>query len=197
MPVHVVDYSPAWPVEFERVADVLRSALGGLTAEVEHVGSTSVPGLPAKPILDIDVIVNAADVPAAIGALTSLGYVHRGDLGVAGREAFFAPDAAPARHVYVCERDSLSVRNHLTVRDVLRARQDLREKYAAVKLRLAADPSIDMTAYIAGKSEVLQEVLATGGLTAKERAEILGVNVAGGGDPSVSQVMETVTFRDP
>lgn len=183
MPVLVVAPSPAWPAEFERVADVLRAALVGLAADVEHVGSTSVPGLPAKPVLDIDVIVDAAEVPGAVAALEALGYVHRGDLGVTGRQAFSSPDDSPARHVYVCERGCLSVRNHLAVRDVLRARADLREKYAAVKLGLAADPSIGMTAYIAGKSAVLQEVLAAGGLAEAERTQILGVNGAGG-DPS-------------
>ncbi len=120
------------------------------------------PGLAAKPILDIDVVVDARDVPAAITALESVGYVHRGDLGVAGREAFHAPDA-PRRHVYVCTAGTTNVRNHLAVRDVLRSRDDLRDAYAAVKTALAADPAMDIDTYLAGKSAVLQEVLAASG----------------------------------
>ena len=177
MPVQVVAYSPEWPRAFERVAGPLRAALAGLpSAAVEHVGSTAVPGLAAKPILDIDVIVDGPEVPAAVAALAGLGYRHGGDLGLAGREAFEAPDADPPRHVYVCRRGTLHVRNHLAVRDTLRERPDLRDAYAGVKLALAADPRIDMAAYLAGKSEVLQAVLAASGLTPEERLQILRLN---------------------
>ena len=180
MPIDVVPYSPDWPVHFERVARDLRVALAVVPgARVEHVGSTSVPGLAAKPILDIDVIVEADQVAPAVAALEAVGYVHRGDLGVAGREAFRAPDEDPRRHVYVCRAETLSVRNHLAVRDVLRVRADLRDAYAEVKVALAADPSMDMDTYLAGKSAVLQEVLAAADLTEDERREILRVN-----DPS-------------
>ena len=161
--IRVVDWSPQWAEQFEAVAAVLRDALAGIgSASVEHVGSTSVPGLAAKPILDIDVVVDAADVPAAVTALESVGYVHRGDLGVTGREAFFAPDE-PRRHVYVCTAGTTNVRNHLAVRDVLRSRDDLRDAYASVKLALAADPAMDIDTYIAGKSAVLQQVLEVSG----------------------------------
>jgi GrpB-like predicted nucleotidyltransferase (UPF0157 family) len=162
-PVEVVDWSPRWAEQFDEVAAVLRDALGGVTsARVEHVGSTSVPGLAAKPILDIDVIVEAPDVSAAIAALESVGYVHRGDLGVTGREAFHAP-GPPRRNVYVCTAGTANVRNHLAVRDVLRTRDDLRDAYADVKRALADDPGMDIDTYIAGKSAVLQRVLEASG----------------------------------
>jgi GrpB-like predicted nucleotidyltransferase (UPF0157 family) len=162
--VEVVAWSPDWAVQFEAVAGVLREALADVPgARVEHVGSTSVPGLAAKPILDVDVIVGAEHVTAAVRALEGVGYVHRGDLGVAGREAFRAPDRAPYRHVYVCTAGTLNVRNHLAVRDVLRRRADLREAYAAVKLALAADPDMEMDAYLAAKSLVVQEILRASG----------------------------------
>ena len=173
-------YDPSWPIRFEEVAETLREALAdGPEASVEHVGSTSVPGLAAKPILDIDVIVAPEDVPAAVKALVRIGYQHRGDLGVAGREAFFAPDEDPRRHVYVCAADTLNVRNHLAVREALRRRDDLRDEYAAVKLALAADPDMDIDTYIARKSDVLQKILAVSDLTDAERRQILSLN-----DPS-------------
>lgn len=173
-------YDPSWQDRFEKVAAALSGALAdGPTAAVEHVGSTSVPGLAAKPILDIDVIVAPEDVPAAVAALVRIGYVHRGDLGVAGREAFFAPDEDPRRHVYVCAAGTLNVRNHLAVRDVLRRRDDLRDEYAAVKLALAAEPDLDIDTYIARKSDVIQKVLAASDLTDAERGQILSLN-----DPS-------------
>jgi len=138
MAIEVVAYSPEWPVQFERVAGDLTAALTSVPgATVEHVGSTSVPGLAAKPILDIDVLVDPRYATDAIAALARIGYVHRGDLGVVGREAFDAPDDEPRRNVYVCQAGTLNVRNHLAVRDVLRRREDLRDEYAAVKLALA------------------------------------------------------------
>ena len=134
------------------------------------------PGLAAKPILDIDVIVEGAEMAAAVTALESIGYVHRGDLGVTDREAFFAPDESPRRNVYVCRAGTLHVRNHLAVRDVLRRRPDLRDEYAAVKLELASEPDMDIDTYIARKSAVLQRVLAASDITEDERLEILRLN---------------------
>ena len=180
-PVEVVDASPRWAGEFAEVSSVLREALADIvSASVEHVGSTSVPGLAAKPVIDIDVIVTRAELSAAVAALERVGYVHRGDLGVVGREAFHAPDVAPRRNVYVCESGTLNVRNHLAVREVLRTRADLRDAYGAVKQALAADPEMDIDTYLAGKSAVLQQVLeASGAFGAEELRAIRRLN-----DPS-------------
>ena len=175
--VEVVEWTPRWAEQFAEVAAALREALRDVpSARVEHVGSTSVPGLVAKPILDIDVIVDAVDVHAAVAALESVGYVHRGDLGVTGREAFHAPDE-PRRHVYVCTAGTANVRNHLAVRDVLRSDAGLRDAYAEVKRALAADPDMDIDTYIAGKSAVLQQVLEVSGeFTDDELAAIHRLN---------------------
>lgn len=180
MAVEVVPYREEWPAQFGVVAQELRRALVAVpSARVEHVGSTSVPGLAAKPVIDIDVVVSSSDVGPAILALEELGYVHRGDLGVAGREAFRSPAGEPRRNVYVCKAGTLNVRNHLAVRDVLRRRDDLRDEYAAVKNALSADPDMDIGRYIAGKSDVLQRVLAASSLvTEEERQEILRLNRA-------------------
>ena len=173
MSIEVVDWSPRWAEQYDEVAAVLREALTGIrSATVEHVGSTSVPGLPAKPILDVDVVVEAPDAPAAIAALESVGYVHRGDLGVVGREAFHAP-GAPRRNVYVCTAGTANVRNHLAVREVLRGRDDLRDAYADVKRALAADPDMDIDTCIAGKSAVLQEVLEVSGEFSAEELDAI------------------------
>jgi GrpB-like predicted nucleotidyltransferase (UPF0157 family) len=127
-------------------------------------------------VIDIDVIVQEEDVPAAIAALARVGYRHIGDLGLRGREAFRAPDGAPTRNVYVCTDGSLHLRNHLAVRDVLRRRSDLRDEYGAVKLRLAADPTMDMDRYYDGKSDVLQRILEVADLHEDERDAILRLN---------------------
>lgn len=161
MVVEVVPYRPAWRAQAAQVIADLACALTDVTVEsIEHVGSTSVAGLAAKPILDIDVIVTREHVCAAIEALCSAGYRHQGDLGFSDREAFDAPDRNPRRHVYVCEAGTHHVLNHLAVREVLRARPDLRDEYGSLKLELAADPAMDIDTYIARKSAVLQKVLA-------------------------------------
>ena len=134
------------------------------------------PGLAAKPVLDIDVIVDHSDVTPAVVALVGIGYHHLGDLGIAGREALRAPDEQPRRNVYICTAGSLGVRNHLAVRDVLRRRPDLRDEYAAVKLDLASDPEMDIDTYIARKSRVIQKVLAASGMTEAERTQIAALN---------------------
>lgn len=175
--IEVVPYSKDWPVQFTAVAAKLRQALRTVpVVSIEHVGSTSVPGLPAKPVLDIDVIVERQHVVSALSALAAIGYIQRGDLGVPDREALTAPDEGPRRHVYVCVAGTLHLRNHLAVRDVLRRRPDLRDRYAAVKTELARDPHMDIATYLAGKSSVLQEVLALSDLSEEEKATIYRLN---------------------
>lgn len=177
MAVEVVPYRGTWRTSAAQVIAELESALIDVRVEsIEHVGSTSVPGLAAKPVLDIDVIVALEHVPAAIAALSSAGCRHQGNLGMPGREAFEAPDYDPRRYIYVCEAGALAVRNHLAVREVLRARSDLRDEYGSLKLALADDPAMDIDTYIARKSAVLQKVLAESDLSQAERLQILETN---------------------
>lgn len=177
MAVDVVPYSGEWPVQFVLVARELSRALHAVPViSIEHVGSTAVPDLAAKPILDIDIVVQRQDVDATLSALADVGYVHRGDLGVTDREALAAPDERPPRHVYVCVEGTLHLRNHLAVREVLRRRSDLCERYGALKLELSCDPDLDIATYVAAKSGVLQDVLAAADLSGDELALILALN---------------------
>ncbi len=173
----VVAPSPHWAEQYQAVAKDLAAALAPVPVEaIEHVGSTSVPGLPAKSILDIDIIVQRSNLRPAVQALEQAGYLHIGDLGVTDREAFTAPDESPSRNVYLCVANTLHVRNHLAVRDALRARPDLRDRYGAVKLQLASEPGMDIPRYLAGKSMILQEILALSNLTAEDKQTILELN---------------------
>ncbi|MFK4836445.1 GrpB family protein [Microbacterium sp. ZW T2_14] len=177
MGITVVPYSREWPEQFARVAGDLERALGDVPVlSIEHVGSTSVPGLAAKPVIDIDVVVRREDLPATITALVAAGYTHRGDLGVADRESMAAPDDDPRRNVYVCVEGTLHLRNHLAVRAILRERPDLRDRYGAIKTELARDPTMNIEQYLALKSPVLQDVLALSDLTDAEKRAILAVN---------------------
>lgn len=164
--ITVVDYDPAWPAVFETLRTRLLDALGGLAASIEHVGSTAVPGLAAKPVIDIDVVVRSpADVPEAITRLTTLGYVHRGQLGVDGREAFRASASLPRHHLYLCVERNLALENHLAIREALRASPALAAEYAVLKQRLAAEFPHDGDRYTAGKTGFLLSVLRQAGWT--------------------------------
>ena len=99
--IEVVDYDPHWPETFETLRSRIWTAVGDVALSVEHVGSTSVPGLAAKPIIDISIVVpERSDVRTGISRLATLGYVHRGDLGIAGREAFANPEGLPRHNLY-------------------------------------------------------------------------------------------------
>jgi GrpB-like predicted nucleotidyltransferase (UPF0157 family) len=174
--VVVVDYDPEWPGLFERLAAPIRKALAGVALSVEHVGSTSVTGLAAKPVIDIDVVVADGDVAEGIRRLTALGYVHRGDLGVPTREAFGRPEDEPRHHLYLCPATSPALANHLTVRDHLRARPDEAAAYGALKRRLAEAHPDDIDAYIRGKTEFLIGVLRKTGFDPEALAEIERLN---------------------
>src|SRR5437879_3210445 len=122
-PIIVVDYDIAWPVKFERLRARLATALGDTAATIEHAGSTSVPGLAAKPTIDILVCLSSADgLPVAIQRLGAIGYTHEGDFGVRGREAFANPPGVGVHdhHLYVCPPGSAQYRDQIAFRDHLR-----------------------------------------------------------------------------
>lgn len=110
----VSDYDATWPIMFERISKTIRPVIADLGATVDHVGSTAVPGLAAKPVIDIDVVADTVEhVPLVIERLQPLGYIHEGNLGVDGREAFISPDDAPAHHLYLVVRGNQAHRRHL------------------------------------------------------------------------------------
>lgn len=159
-PVTIQESDAAWSRVFEAIRLRIAVALEGIAAAFEHVGSTAVPGLAAKPIIDIDVLlISASDLPSAIEKLTRLGYEHRGDLGVAGREAFKPPAGDFPHHLYVCPPDSQAYRRHLAFRDYLRLHPDEARAYAQLKRELAAKFGEDRDAYTQAKSSFVEEVL--------------------------------------
>jgi GrpB-like predicted nucleotidyltransferase (UPF0157 family) len=103
--------------------------LGRLAVRIEHVGSTSVAGLAAKPTIDIDVVIRSrGDLPAAIGRLAAIGYVHRGEIrnGPQGCDAFHRPHGSAVHHLYVCPEENEAFRRHIALRDYLRVHPNLR-----------------------------------------------------------------------
>jgi GrpB-like predicted nucleotidyltransferase (UPF0157 family) len=172
--IRVVDYDCGWPRRFEGLREEYARAMaaaGVPVVAIEHVGSTSVPGLAAKPVIDCDIIVAPADVEAAAAVLAGLGFGPLGELGIPQRWAFKEPARQVGTSTYVVVEGSLALRNHLCVREVLRSSTALREEYAAVKKRVAATAA-NIDEYGRGKNAVVQRILAAGGMSEAERASI-------------------------
>jgi GrpB-like predicted nucleotidyltransferase (UPF0157 family) len=160
VPAVVAEYDPQWPEVFHRLRDRVDSALAAVAHVTEHVGSTAVPGLDAKPIIDVDVVVpDEAAVGPAIDALAVAGWRHQGDLGIAGREAFLPPADAAYHHLYVVAAGSQPHRDHIDFRDFLRTHPGQAARYGALKRRLAALLETDREAYVDGKADLVAELL--------------------------------------
>jgi GrpB-like predicted nucleotidyltransferase (UPF0157 family) len=175
--VMVEEYNPEWSKTFESLKDRILPLLIGVSTTIEHVGSTSVEGLAAKPVIDMDIVVDdKAHSKEAIARLKALGYVHVGDYGIPGREAFKRPFGTLPHNLYVCLKSSLSLKNHLLLRDYLRAHNDARDAYAKLKKEMAAKFPNDVDQYCEGKTDFLVVVLRKAGVTEEELAEIDAAN---------------------
>jgi len=122
------------------------------------VGSTAVPNLPAKPIIDLDVVVRPEDVPAATAILEQHGYRREGTLGIEGREAFRWTARGPEHHLYVCPEGSPAFARHVLVRDYLRAHPAVAREYADLKRRLAEEYANDRTKYQDAKADFVEQM---------------------------------------
>jgi GrpB-like predicted nucleotidyltransferase (UPF0157 family) len=152
-PIRIVGYDPDWPAEFERLRDRSAGAVGDLAVSIEHVGSTAVRGLAGKPVIDLVVVVGPGDVAVAIEQLVAIGYVHQGNLGVEGREAFGVPEGERRHHLYLCRADSEELRAEVAFRDRLRRQPALAAEYEALKRQLAVRFRDDRDAYAEAKTD--------------------------------------------
>ena len=175
--ITVADYDSTWPDTFEKLRDRLWPAIRQHAERVEHVGSTSVPGLAAKPVIDMTIVVaDVARMAAVTEGLATVGYVHRGDLGIPGREAFFAPSDLPAHHLYACTEGNLGLRNHVAVRDYLREHPERAKAYGELKKQLAVAFPDDIDGYVDGKTAFLIDILKACGFAGGDMDAIAGVN---------------------
>jgi GrpB-like predicted nucleotidyltransferase (UPF0157 family) len=161
-PVVIVDYDPAWPGRYAALRAPIAAALGELAAEIVHLGSTSVPGLAAKPVIDLNVLLHSkADLPMVIERLAGLGYVHEGDLGITGREAFATPPGYGAHdhHLYVCAPDWPGHGDQIAFRDYLRTHPNAARAYARLKRGLATRHRNNRAAYANAKAGFVAAVL--------------------------------------
>ena len=161
--LRLVAYDPAWPGRFAAEAARLRAALGGTASAVEHVGSTAVPGLAGKPVLDVAVAVaSETDADACVAPLGGLGYEYRGPYGPDPRRRYYVRNAAGARvaqlHLYVLPAAAWD--ELLAFRDALRADPALAAAYAAEKYRAAEAVGWDKAAYSLAKGPFVERALA-------------------------------------
>jgi len=156
----VVEYDEAWATQFALLRDEVQPVLDGLDVVVEHVGSTAVPGMAAKPILDVDfVAASQANVAAVIEQLAQRGYRHKGDRGIAGREMLEPPADLRFHHPYVVVAGSSAHLDHTLFRDYLIEHQEVADEYAELKRTLAPLLKFDRRVYTDAKSSFIAEVL--------------------------------------
>lgn len=159
--VTVLPYDPQWKQNFEAIRKELTPALGDLALRIEHVGSTSVENLAAKPIIDMDVVIrDTTPLDTVIASLAKIGYQHEGNLGIPQREAF-RYDGKPhlqKHHLYVCPESSPELRRHTAFRDYLRTHPEDAAEYGRIKMEAAKLYPEDIEGYITHKSGVISRL---------------------------------------
>ena len=182
----IEDYSPQWNLQFEKLSSLFADRLGGLAISIEHVGSTAVPGLCAKPVIDIDIVVDTvSEVTNIIPLLVGLGYEYLGVVAIPDRFVFrplsrTVPDDGSGRswqkhHLYCYIKGSIALANHLILRDALRKDVSLANAYAALKNSLANSTN-NMDEYVLGKTAFITKILGAHGMSHEQLSEIAEQN---------------------
>jgi len=159
--IEIVDYDANWPAKFQKLANAIAAALDKTALRIEHIGSTSVPGLGAKPIIDILLVVaDSRDEITYLPKLETIGYELR------VREPDFHEHRmlrTPARdvHVHVYSADSSEIERYLTFRDQLRSNAQDRQRYEDTKRKLATQSWEDTNAYAAAKTPIIEQIITT------------------------------------
>ena len=164
--VVVEKWNPKWKDEFERIVVSLGKDIIYNSIKIEHVGSTSVEGLSAKPIIDLDIVIENDKFEIIKRLLNDKGYKHEGDLGIEGREAFSysGKEELMTHHLYVCPKDSKELFKHITFRDFLKNNPALASEYSKVKEQAAVLYPDDIDKYMEFKSEIIEKIYKRCGL---------------------------------
>lgn len=165
--VVVLPYNKQWKDDFEQIKSEIVNVISDLIIGVEHVGSTSVEGMSAKPCIDIDVIIKDYSVfDTIVSKLEMIGYIYEGNFGIEDREAFKYLNMSHLRthHLYVCPQESEELYRHITFRDFLRNNVDAVKKYSSVKETAARLFPNDIEKYMEYKSPCIEELYILCGL---------------------------------
>jgi GrpB-like predicted nucleotidyltransferase (UPF0157 family) len=169
MPVKVVSYNPEWKKWFKELRQPILGKMSDYIVDVVHVGSTSIEGMSAKPIIDIDILVDSwSNFSEIVRLLEDLGYEHQGDLGIKDRQAFrLIREPKYSHHLYVCHKDSLAYKNHVLLRKHLSENPEGFRRYKDLKINLG-ETSSDVDIYTRLKTELILEFLAAEGVSEEE-----------------------------
>lgn len=164
--VVVEKWNPQWKYEYEKIVASLGKDIIYNSIKIEHVGSTSVEGLSAKPVIDLDIVIEKDKFAIIKELLNKKGYEHEGDLGIEGREAFSysGKEELMTHHLYVCPKDSKELFKHITFRDFLKNNSALASEYSKVKERAAVLYPDDIDKYMEFKSEIIEKIYKKCGL---------------------------------
>ncbi|MEN1936253.1 GrpB family protein [Paenibacillus sp. 102] len=160
--IEIMPYNSVWETEFKKIKKMLEGYIGDLILRIEHVGSTSVEGLAAKPIIDIDIVIDSYDIlPDIMQRLENEGYQHQGNLGIEGREAFQRTykDDFMKYYLYVCPKNGKGYLEHVTLRNYLSVNETARKEYEELKYRLAENYRYDIDRYCEGKTNFIKGIL--------------------------------------
>lgn len=158
-PLELVEYDPSWASLFATERRRLENALGSYAVEIQHVGSTAVPGLAAKPVIDIAIGIDEYPWPGGpIDALVALGYEHKGEHGIPRRH-YFRKGVPRTHHVHVLELSSEQYTGHILFRDYLRGHPDVARRYESLKRGLARTVRGDHRAYEEGKADFIRDAI--------------------------------------
>ena len=164
--VVVEKWNPQWKYEFEKIVASLGKDIIYNSIKIEHVGSTSVEGLSAKPVIDLDIVIEKDKFAIIKELLNKKGYEHEGYLGIEGREAFSysGKEELMTHHLYVCPKDSKELFKHITFRDFLKNNPALASEYSKVKEQAAVLYPDDIDKYMEFKSEIIEKIYKRCGL---------------------------------
>jgi GrpB-like predicted nucleotidyltransferase (UPF0157 family) len=168
--VEVIEYDDAWPEMFRSEEVVVRRALGDNVLEVHHIGSTAVPGMWAKPVIDILVVVRSiGEVDHQDRLMAAAGYEAKGEYGIKGRRFFTKGGDRRSHHVHVFEKGSPEIRRHLDLRDFMIAHPERAARYSQLKQDLAAKFRNDIDGYCDGKDPFIKAIEVEASAWARSR----------------------------
>lgn len=157
--VTVTDYQPEWEQQFQQAAKKIKDVFGEECIEIHHIGSTSIEGTAAKPVIDIMPVVREIEsVDGLIGEMEKLGYESKGENGLPGRRYFQRGGDERTHHVHIYAEGNPEISRHLAFRNYLRGHPQEAEEYGILKKKLALDFPYDIEQYIAGKEELVARI---------------------------------------
>lgn len=161
--LRLVDYDPTWPILYEEEKDSILGVIGDFIIDIQHIGSTAVPGLGAKPIIDIMVAIHRLTlVEKCVQPLQTIGYEYRGEYGIPGRHFFRKPPSdsgARTHHLHMVEKESDFWERHILFRDFLRVHPEEAQRYHQLKKELAAKFASDRDAYTEAKTSFIESLV--------------------------------------